>query len=107
MFSKSGKFDLGKKKKGQTFKCFLCAAPLPDTSLVLTDSGKFRHVPTGRLIRGVSREVSERASGRRTGLVDGKLCIHQLLSSQTEKTTNSAWGDQKAEERADLGLKNK
>ena len=91
VFKVWGKFDLGEKKKEQTFKCFLCAAPLPDTSLVLIDPGKFRHVPTGRLIRG----VSERARG-----------IHHLLSSQTEKTTNSGWWDQKAEERADLGLKN-
>ena len=103
MFSKSGESLILEKKKEQTFKCFLCAAPLADTSLVLTDPGKFRHVRTGRLIR----EVSERVSGSRTGLVDGKLCIHQLLSSQTEKTTNSGWGDQKAEERADLGLKSK
>lgn len=96
-----------KKKKDKLSSASFVQPHSLTPQLVLTDSGKFRHVPTGRLIREVSREVSERASGRRTGLVDGKLCIHQLLSSQTEKTTNSAWGDQKAEERADLGLKNK
>lgn len=93
-----------KKKKHPTFKCFLCTAPLPDTSLVPTDPGKFRHVPAGQLIT----EVSERMGEALAQLLAGFASISSLLPGLRKQLIliSGIRKDFSAEEKVELDLEN-